>query len=179
MQKRNEYAVGEVIENGVGYTVTVGKPYADGTATAETGDESVEAIIPYLPGAVVDADLGLNDYLLTLEINGELIAYRELHSYTDTADGYMLVNRNVDDVACPIGVNFVDAGWYIWNTDADNAAIAEDDEVRLLIEPVNIKLSPAFRAAVKKAYVAKEPEPVEGIEPIDVNPGDINIKPLG
>lgn len=171
MQKRNEYAVGEVIESGVGYTVSVGKPYADGT---EVADGEASAVFSYLPNAVADDDIYVRDYLVTMEINSVVVAYRELHNDGDTEDGTMLLGYGEK-----IAIGFGDDGFAVWNADEENPALAEDDEIRLLIEPVNIKLSPAFRAAVKKAYVATEPEPVEGIEPIDVNPGDITIKPLG
>ena len=174
MQKRSEYATGEVIESGVGYTVSVGKPYADGT---EVADGEASAVFSYLPNAVADDDIFARDYLVTMEINSVVVAYREMHNYGDTEDGTMLLDYY--DYGAKIAIGFGDDGFAVWNADEDNPALAEDDEIRLLIEPVNIKLSPAFRAAVKKAYVAKEPEPVEGLEPIDVNPGDITIEPLG
>lgn len=173
MQKRNEYADGNAVERGAGYSIIVRKPWADGAAVAIEKSDEVWASIPYTPVVYAEASGSESygwDYLITLEVKGKVLAYRELHTLNEYDGGGAAViefNDGTDTFTFNVGAS--DGGSFVvFETVASGATplLTEGDEVRLVVEPVEIKLSPAFRAAVKKAYVAKEPEPVEGIEPI-------------
>ena len=176
---KKNYASGKVIEAAPGYKVTVGAPI-DVTGIAYTEDDAVFADLFVNGQFMIPVDDGswlyeVPDYLVTLEVGGTKIAYRELMKleWDDASDTAMFCFKS--DVEGTSGVNVKidegeeyedETGYYykVYGLVASNAdsehepAIAEDDEVHLVIEPVSIALSDAFRAAVKKAYTPPAPE---------------------
>jgi hypothetical protein len=121
MQDRKTYAKGSTLESATGYVVKVGMPVVDDTVTAnQYGNAEFTALNPITDG----------QYLVTLEVNGEAVAYKE----TFTADG-----------------GEINIGEYDISYDDDYATIGvtADDIVRLLIEPLKVSVSDGFRAAVK------------------------------
>lgn len=180
---KKNYASGKVIEAAPGYKVTVGAPYLDDTAAAVEEDDYVYApfalntndfIIPAdSEGAIVSSPY---DYLLTVEVNGVAYLYRELKNveYSEDIGLYFKIPTNEGESGIVVALemtanNEAETEYRVTGVFAQNAAIeeddtdteaslSEDDEVRLVIEPVSIALSDAFRAAVKKAYTPPAPE---------------------
>lgn len=146
----------EKIEASVGYTVAIKPPIVDDTVEA---DSEPSATFKYLPVPLEDFE----DFLCTIEINGVVHVYRELHSYEET-DDYLGFVANGLIVDMGTGEVLV----YEADPDEDDPIISEDDKVKLLLEPVKVQLTPSFRAAVKKAYIAVEPEPVSLDDGIDL-----------
>lgn len=149
MQNKN-YASGDVIETAVGYEAKISPAIVDDTVEADDDGEGVIAVFDFLPVPLEE----FKDFLCTIEINGAVHVYRELHSYEE-GDEYNGFAANGLAVEFDSEVHVYEA-----DPDEDNPIISEGDEVKLVLEPISIKLSAAFRAAVKKAYVAVEPEPV-------------------
>ena len=141
-----KYAIGDNVEATAGYTVTISAPVVDATAEAYTEDDAVYA--DFSIDASVDAsEVDFNqDFLITIEVNGVVIAWRELHAFDFDADFCATIG----------GIGFTDVGSdgiVLGNVDSDDPVLADDDEVRLIVEPVKVVLSDAFRAAVRKSYV--------------------------
>ena len=118
----------EKIEASVGYTVSIKPPIVDDTVTA-VSDDVVGAVFPFLPVPLEEFE----DFLCTIEINGAVHVYRELHSYEETDDynGF---------VANGLVVSFDGSVVYVYEADPDedDPIISEDDEVKLVLEPVKV-----------------------------------------
>lgn len=154
---KKNYARGEVIETATGYKVAVGAPIVDCSAV---GTSYNNARFPIESGIDISTDdFRLDgDYLVTLEHNGESVLYRELCSfvYDDDSEYWdLLIGEDYEIV-----YTRYDPEMFVASQDqeAETAVIQDGDEIRLVVEPVQIALSDAFRAAIKKAYVAPLPE---------------------
>lgn len=122
MQDRKTYAKGSTLESATGYNVKVGMPVVDDTVKATSN------------GATFTQNAHLTDgqYLVTLEVNGEAVTYKE----SITADsGITVGDYSVAENAGKIVLSGASA----------------NDIVRLLIEPLEVSVSDGFRAAVSKA----------------------------
>lgn len=126
--------------NDVGYNVTIGEPVVDAKGVADSG-------LSFPCKAIPDGD-----YLVTLEVNGTVIAGRDKATF---ASG----SATVGDYTLSYSSYAVSV-----------ATLTDDDVVVLRIEPLDVKVSDAFRAAVGKAAPAgggsggssDEPEPLIG-----------------
>lgn len=130
MQERKTYAKGGTLESTTGYVVKVGMPVVDDTVTANEFGNAEFTVLNYF------AD-GLNPYtsgqfLATLEVNGEAIAYKETVTIEDGEVSIDEYDISIDEDDATVGV-------------------AAGDIVRLLIEPLEVSVSDGFRAAIKKA----------------------------
>lgn len=122
MQDRKTYAKGSTLESATGYIVKVGMPVVDDTVKATSNGATFTQNAPMTDG----------QYLVTLEVNGEAVAYKE----SITADsGITVGDYSVAENAGKIVLSGASA----------------NDIVRLLIEPLEVSVSDGFRAAVSKA----------------------------
>lgn len=110
--------------NDVGYNVTIGEPVVDAKGVADSG-------LSFPCKAIPDGD-----YLVTLEVNGTVIAGRDKATF---ASG----SATVGDYTLSYSSYAVSV-----------ATLTDDDVVVLRIEPLDVKVSDAFRAAVGKAAPA-------------------------
>jgi hypothetical protein len=128
MQDRKNYAKGSTLESTTGYTVEVGEPIVDCKVTAS---EYGEAALPNDKGYIRND----TQYLVTLEVNGEVKMYRELWKSGNTSTA-----------------NSVPISDYTYVMDeAVISGLTEDDVVVARFEPVEVITSDAFRAAVGNA----------------------------
>lgn len=122
MQDRKTYAKGSTLESTTGYIVKVGMPVVDDTVKATSNGATFTQNAPLTDG----------QYLVTLEVNGEAVAYKE----SITADsGITVGDYSVAENAGKIVLSGASA----------------NDIVRLLIEPLEVSVSDGFRAAINKA----------------------------
>jgi hypothetical protein len=122
MQDRKTYAKGSTLESTTGYVVKVGMPVVDDTVKATSNGATFTENAPLTDG----------QYLVTLEVNGEAVAYKE----SVTADsGITVGDYSVAENAGKIVLTGASA----------------NDIVRLLIEPLEVSVSDGFRAAINKA----------------------------
>lgn len=119
MQDRLTYANGNTITT-EGFKCVVGEPI-DIIAYEDT---------PFSHNAVIDVR---KQMLVTLEVDGEIVCYRELHDFE-------IVNE--DEPAIIVGD-------YTINIDS-NELTGEYTSARIRLEPVELTVSDAFRAAVSK-----------------------------
>ncbi len=110
--------------NDVGYNVTIGEPVVDAKGVADSG-------LSFPCKAIPDGD-----YLVTLEVNGTVIAGRDKAAF---ASG----SATVGDYTLSYSSYAVSV-----------ATLTDDDVVVLRIEPLEVKVSDAFRAVVGKAAPA-------------------------
>lgn len=110
--------------NDVGYNVTIGEPVVDANGVADSG-------LSFPCKAIPDGD-----YLVTLEVNGTVIAGRDKATF---ASG----SATVGDYTLSYSSYAVSV-----------ATLTDDDVVVLRIEPLDVKVSDAFRAVVGKAAPA-------------------------
>lgn len=120
MQDRLTYANGNTITT-EGFRCSVGEPFDIKVTVGE--DEEVE--LPAAAGKIIPG----GDHLITLEVNGEKAAYRDLYH---------------------LGEDTVTVGDYTISDDMFLTGVSEDDEVVMRLEPVEVLTTDAFRAAVKK-----------------------------
>ena len=189
---KKNYASGKVIEAAPGYKVTVGAP-VDVTGVVAAGDDDALFAELNVNGRFMfpETDDGtfLNDvpdYLVTLEVGGITWAYRELMKlkYSEIIDNCYFEFSSDGEYVSGINVKITngddysdETGYYykVFTLAAENAdselepSLAENDVVHLVIEPVSIALSDAFRAAVKKAYTPPAPE----VYDTENNEGDV------
>lgn len=104
--------------NDVGYNVTIGEPVVDAKGVADSG-------LSFPCKAIPDGD-----YLVTLEVNGTVIAGRDKATF---ASG----SATVGDYTLSYSSYAVSV-----------ATLTDDDVVVLRIEPLDVKVSDAFRAVV-------------------------------
>lgn len=116
--------------NDVGYNVTIGEPVVDAKGVADSG-------LSFPCKAIPDGD-----YLVTLEVNGTVIAGRDKATF---ASG----SATVGDYTLSYSSYAVSV-----------ATLTDDDVVVLRIEPLDVKVSDAFRAVVGKAAPAPAPQNV-------------------
>jgi hypothetical protein len=129
MQERKTYAKGSTLESTTGYVVKVGMPVVDDTVKATSNGATFTENAPLTDG----------QYLVTIEVNGEAVAYKE----SVTADsGITVGDYSVAENAGKIVLTGASA----------------NDIVRLLIEPHEVSVSDGFRAAVNKAAPKSEGE---------------------
>jgi hypothetical protein len=122
MQERKTYAKGSTLESTTGYVVKVGMPVVDDTVKATSNGATFTENAPLTDG----------QYLVTIEVNGEAVAYKE----SVTADsGITVGDYSVAENAGKIVLTGASA----------------NDIVRLLIEPLEVSVSDGFRAAINKA----------------------------
>jgi hypothetical protein len=122
MQDRKTYAKGSTLESTTGYVVKVGMPVVDDTVKATSNGATFTENAPLTDG----------QYLVTIEVNGEAVAYKE----SVTADsGITVGDYSVAENAGKIVLTGASA----------------NDIVRLLIEPLEVSVSDGFRAAINKA----------------------------
>jgi hypothetical protein len=122
MQDRKTYAKGSTLESTTGYVVKVGMPVVDDTVKATSNGATFTENAPLTDG----------QYLVTLEVNGEAVAYKD----SVTADsGITVGDYSVAESAGKIVLTGASA----------------NDIVRLLIEPLEVSVSDGFRAAINKA----------------------------
>lgn len=118
MQDRLTYANGNTITT-EGFRCTVGEPIDIKVTVGEDKEVDLQGEsgknIPY------------GDYLITLEVNGEKAAYRDLYHLGDPV--------TVED--------------YTISDDMHLAGVSEGDEVVMRLEPVELMVTDTFRAAVK------------------------------
>jgi hypothetical protein len=118
MQDRKTYAKGNTITT-EGFRCSVGEPIDIKVTVGEDKEVDLHGeagtIIPY------------GDYLITLEVNGEKAAYRDLYHLGD-----------------PVTV-----GDYTISDDMYLDGVSEGDEVVMRLEPVELMVTDTFRAAVK------------------------------
>lgn len=118
MQDRLTYANGNTITT-EGFRCSVGEPIDIKVTVGEDEEVNLQGeagkIITY------------GDYLITLEVNGEKAAYRDLYHLGD-----------------PVTV-----GDYTISDDMYLDGVSEGDEVVMRLEPVELMVTDAFRAAVK------------------------------
>lgn len=127
MQDRKTYAKGSTLESTTGYIVKVGMPVVDDTVKATSNGATFTQNAPLTDG----------QYLVTLEVNGEAVAYKE----SITADsGITVGDYSVAENAGKIVLSGASA----------------NDIVRLLIEPLEVSVSDGFRAAITKAVPKSE-----------------------
>jgi hypothetical protein len=127
MQERKNYAKGSTLESTTGYVVKVGMPVVDDTVKATSNGATFTENAPLTDG----------QYLVTLEVNGEAVAYKE----SVTADsGITVGDYSVAENAGKIVLTGASA----------------NDIVRLLIEPLEVYVSDGFRAAINKAVPKSE-----------------------
>ena len=125
MQDRLTYANGNTITT-EGFKCVVGEPI-DIIAYEDT---------PFSHNAVIDVR---KQMLVTLEVDGEIVCYRELHDFE-------IVNE--DEPAIIVGD-------YTINIDS-NELTGEYTSARIRLEPVELTVSDAFRAAVSKTAPKSE-----------------------
>lgn len=121
MQDRLTYANGNTITTD-GFRCSIGEPID----IKVTVGESEEVYIPGAASKIIPD----GDYLITLEVNGEKAAYRDLYR---------------------LGEDTVTVGDYTISDDLYLTGVSEDDEVVIRLEPVELTVTDAFRAAVAKA----------------------------
>jgi hypothetical protein len=127
MQERKTYAKGSTLESTTGYVVKVGMPVVDDTVKATSNGATFTENAPLTDG----------QYLVTIEVNGEAVAYKE----SVTADsGITVGDYSVAENAGKIVLTGASA----------------NDIVRLLIEPLEVSVSDGFRAAINKAVPKSE-----------------------
>lgn len=126
MQDRLTYANGNTITT-EGFRCTVGEPIDIKLTVGE--DENAD--LPVEAGKPISN----GDYLITLEVNGEKATYRDLYH---------------------LGEDTVTIGNYTISDDLYLTGVSEDDEVVLRIEPVELTVTDAFRAAVGKVAPKSE-----------------------
>lgn len=121
MQDRKTYAKGNTITT-EGFRCSVGEPIDIKVTVGEDEDVDLQGeackIIPN------------GDHLITLEVNGEKVAYRDLYH---------------------LGEDTVTVGDYTISDDMYLTGVSEDDEVVMRLEPVELMVTDAFRAAVKNS----------------------------
>ena len=119
MQDRLTYANGNTITT-EGFRCSVGEPIDIKVTVGEAEEVNLQGeagkIITY------------GDYLITLEVNGEKAAYRDLYHF---------------------GEDTVTVGDYTISDDMYLDGVSEGDEVVMRIEPVELMVTDTFRAAVK------------------------------
>lgn len=115
MQDRKNYASGNTITT-EGFRCSIGEPID----IKVTVGESEEVYLFYINSG---------DYLVTLEVNGEKAAYRDLYH---------------------VGEDEVTIGNYTISDDQYLTGVSEGDEVVMRLEPVELTVTDAFRAAVGK-----------------------------
>lgn len=119
MQDRKTYAKGNTITT-EGFRCSVGEPIDIKVTVGEDEEVDLQSeackIIPN------------GDHLITLEVNGEKAAYRDLYH---------------------LGEDTVTVGGYTISDDMFLTGVSEDDEVVMRFEPVELNVTDAFRAAVK------------------------------
>lgn len=130
MQDRKTYAKG-VTNVTADAKARIGMPVVDGEYTVAS-----EATLAYFAGEIPES----GSMLVTLEVNGTVIAYRELYTF-DSEEEYIHVGD-----------------YYIAN---DSGSVAVEtmeggDVVRLKVEPVEIEINDVFRAAVGKVAPKSE-----------------------
>ncbi len=120
MQDRLTYASGNTITT-EGFRCAIGEPIDIKVTVGESEevDLSDAAAKRINPG----------NYFITLEVNGEKSAYRDLYH---------------------LGENAVTIGDYTISDDLYLTGVSEDDEVVMRLEPVELTVTDAFRAAVGK-----------------------------
>ena len=123
--ERKNYAIGKAIESATGYVVKVGDPIVDAEAVA--GEQGIVIPCPIEPNG---------EYLVSLEVNGTVIASRETIVFSDEGTAKVGSYTLVYD----------DQGGAIVDEE-----FSEDDVVRLKIEPLEVHVTDGFRAAVGKA----------------------------
>lgn len=132
------------IEATPGYKISIGAPVTDCISIVAEG----HAACPIDPSNDTSSDDFLlnGNYLVTLEHNGVSVLYREPCTFDYDDDGeYWNLKINED---YEIFYTRYDTEMYI--SEQQNG-----DEIRLIIEPVEIELSDAFRAAVAEAIKNK------------------------
>lgn len=125
MQDRLTYANGNTITT-EGFKCTIGEPI----------DIIVDDGTSFGYNANIDTD---KQMLVTLEVDGEIVCYRELHD---------IETVNEDELAIVVGD-------YTINLDA-NELTGEYTSARIRLEPVELSVSDAFRAAVGKVAPKSE-----------------------
>jgi hypothetical protein len=119
MQDRKTYANGNTLTT-EGFRCSIGEPI----------DIIVDEDLPFSYNANIDTG---KQMLVTLEVDGEIVCYRELHDFEVVND---------DELAIVVGD-------YTINLDA-NELTGEYTSARIRLEPVEVYTSDAFRAAVAK-----------------------------
>lgn len=119
MQDRLTYANGNTITT-EGFRCSVGEPIDIKVTVGE--DEEVDL------GNAAGKIIPNGDHLITLEVNGEKAAYRDLYH---------------------LGEDTVTVGDYTISDDMYLYGVSEGDEVVMRFEPVELTVTDAFRAAVK------------------------------
>lgn len=118
MQDRLTYASGNTITT-EGFRCAIGEPIDIKVTVGES--EEVD-----LPDAAAKR-INPGNYLITLEVNGEKAAYRDLYH---------------------LGEDSITIGDYTISDDLLLAGVSEDDEVVMRLEPVELTVTDEFRAAV-------------------------------
>ncbi len=119
MQDRLTYASGNTITT-EGFRCSVGEPIDIKVTVGE--DEEVAL------STAAGKSIPNGDHLITLEVNGEKVAYRDLYH---------------------LGEDTVTVGDYTISDDLYLTGVSEDDEVVMRLEPVELTVTDEFRAAVK------------------------------
>jgi hypothetical protein len=120
MQDRKTYANGNTLTT-EGFRCSIGEPID----IKVTVGEDEEVVLPVAAGKIIQN----GDHLITLEVNGEKVAYRDLYH---------------------LGEDTVTVGDYTISDDMFLTGVSEDDEVFMRLEPVEVIVTDAFRAAVAK-----------------------------
>lgn len=125
MQDRLTYASGNTLTT-EGFRCSIGEPI----------DIIVDENTPFGYNAGIDVSKQL---LVTLEVDGDVVCYRELHDFE-------IVNEDE---------NAIVVGDYTINIDA-NELTGEYTSARIRLEPIELTVSDAFRAAVGKVAPKSE-----------------------
>lgn len=126
MQDRKNYASGNTLTT-EGFRCSIGEPIDIKVTVGESEDVDIVSET----GKIIPD----GDYFITLEVNGEKAAYRDLHR---------------------LGEDTVTIGDYTISDDLYLYGVSEDDEVVMRLEPVELIVTDAFRAAVSKVAPKSE-----------------------